>query len=121
MPVDNSQAPQANRWTSVDNDRDRLFCLLEEIAQHTCRTHRESRHQTAELEAIHRTLEEMRELARSADPRAALELDRLAALRSRIDACCPEPEPEDDDCGRARGAATRATRRATTAAATAGR
>jgi hypothetical protein len=92
MPVD-------NRWTaSVDNDRDRLFCLLEEIARETCRTHRESRHQTAELGAIRHALEDLRELARSADPRAALELDRLTALRDRIDACCPPPEAEDDDC-----------------------
>ena len=29
MPVDNSHAPQANRWTPVDDDRERLFCLLD--------------------------------------------------------------------------------------------
>lgn len=85
-------------------DRDTLFCLLEEIARDTCRTYRETRKQTLELVAIRRAVEEMRELGRSSNPAAALELDRIAELRHRIDECCADDgegaghPAEEDDC-----------------------
>lgn len=74
-----------------------VLCLIESIAQHSCRTAKVVRRQEALLDRVAAAVEQLMELQRSANPSAALELDRLAGLRAEVKRCCEDTG--DDGCG----------------------
>ncbi|MCV2393587.1 hypothetical protein OEB99_04635 [Actinotalea sp. M2MS4P-6] len=75
-----------------------ILCIAEALANTQCRTEKELHRQAADIRALRESVEQLVELQRSAHPAAALEYDRFAALRARIDECCAVEEPPDDEC-----------------------
>ena len=67
-------------------------CLLDKIARIACLTANEVHKNTIELKTIRESLDTLVEIYRTANPAAALELDRLGKLRAEVERCCP---PED--------------------------
>ena len=73
-------------------------CLLDKIGRIACLTANEVHQNTLQLKAIRQSLEALVEMYRTANPAAALELDRLAKLRAEIERCCPPEETCEKIC-----------------------
>ena len=73
-------------------------CLLDKIGRIACLTANEVHKHTIQLKAMRESLDTLVEIYRTANPAAALELDRLAKLRAEIERCCPPEETCDPIC-----------------------
>lgn len=76
---------------SAQNDT--IICILEKISRNTCNLVSESHIQTGLQTSIQESTSDIRELAKSAQPEAALELQRIADLRRQVEKCCPPAVP----------------------------
>lgn len=76
---------------------DTMICALEKISKNTCDLVTQSTIQTALQTRIRDDANTLRNLTESAHPEAALQLERLDALRTQIEKCCP-PTPEPPAC-----------------------
>jgi len=76
---------------------DTIICVLEKISKNTCELLNQATTQTALQTRIRDDAAVVREITESSHPGAALERDRLAALRAQIEKCCP-PEPTLPAC-----------------------
>ncbi len=83
---------------ACDCDCEQLACLLEKIARTSSDTVNEVHRQGAALKSITASLQELVELQRTVNPAAALDYDRHAKLRARMDECCPSPAPDEKVC-----------------------
>jgi hypothetical protein len=70
-----------------------IICALEQISKNTCALLNESAAQTALQTAMAADLDGLEQLFATANPGAALELERLAALKAQVEACCPPKKP----------------------------
>lgn len=73
---------------------DLMVCLLEQVTQHTCGTWNELHTQTRLQLEIRDAVTTLSDLMKSADPAAALEVERLRQLAERVSDCCPPEDPE---------------------------
>ncbi len=76
---------------------DTMICILEHISNNTCQLVTEAHVQTGLQKSIEKGVSVQTELLKSANPEAALELERLAALRKQVEECCP-PKQEPPAC-----------------------
>jgi hypothetical protein len=72
---------------------DTMICALEHISKNTCELVTQSTLQTQLQTRMRDDIEVMRLVAESGNPAAALELQRLAALRAQVEKCCPSERP----------------------------
>ena len=72
---------------------DTMVCYLEKIARQTCALLNEAALQTAAQQAMREDLDDLRQLYELANPAAAVEQDRLEALKAQVEKCCPPPVP----------------------------
>jgi hypothetical protein len=70
-----------------------IICALEQISKNTCALLNESAAQTALQTAMAADLDGLEQLFATAHPGAALELERLAALKAQVEVCCPPKKP----------------------------
>jgi hypothetical protein len=73
---------------------DTMICALEHISQNTCAILTQATIQTELQTRIRDDADALLEIAETANPAAALERRRLAALRAQIERCCPPTKPE---------------------------
>jgi hypothetical protein len=73
---------------------DTMICALENISRNTCGILTQVTLQTQLETRIRDDVSALRDIAESANPGAALERQRLAALRAEIERCCPPPKTE---------------------------
>jgi hypothetical protein len=73
---------------------DTIICYLAKIAFQTCALLNEAARQTAAQEEMRRDLADLLQLYELTNPAAAVEQDRLEALKEQIERCCPPPRPE---------------------------
>jgi archaellum component FlaC len=71
-----------------------IICYLEKITRQTCALLNESARQTAAQEEMARDIHDLEQLYELANPAAAVEQDRLEALKHQVERCCPPPKPE---------------------------
>jgi paraquat-inducible protein B len=71
-----------------------IICYLEKITRQTCALLNESARQTAADEEMARDIHDLEQLYELANPAAAVEQDRLEALKHQVERCCPPPKPE---------------------------
>jgi hypothetical protein len=71
---------------------DAIICILEKISKNTCDILTQVTVQTELQTRMADDLSALRFLTASAQPTAALELQRQAELQAAIDRCCPPPE-----------------------------
>ena len=87
---------------------DTMICALEHISQNTCGILTQTTIQTGLQTHIREDVAVIREIAESAYPQAALEHERLAALRAEVERCCPPERPKPacvyEPCARPRPA-----------------
>lgn len=76
---------------------DTMICTLEHISENTCRLVAEAHAQTALQTTIEKDVSIQTELLMSTNAEAALQLERMAVLRSQVEKCCP-PEQEPPAC-----------------------
>jgi hypothetical protein len=74
-----------------------MICQLEQIAQRTCDLLSEAHVETGLQQGIAKDVKRLLEIARTANPGAELELQRLDRLQSDLERCCP-PEVEPPRC-----------------------
>jgi hypothetical protein len=72
---------------------DSMICALQQISQNTCGILTQVTIQTQLQTRIRDDSNALVNIAETADPAAALELERLAKLRAQIEQCCPPREP----------------------------
>jgi hypothetical protein len=70
-----------------------IICALEHISKNTCALLNESVLQTALQTDMAHDLDGLEQIAATANPAAALEAERLAALKAQIEQCCPPKKP----------------------------
>jgi hypothetical protein len=73
---------------------DTMICALEHISQNTCGILTQATIQTGLQTQLRNDADELREIAESAYPEAALARERLAALRAEVERCCPPDKPK---------------------------
>jgi len=73
---------------------DTMICALEHISQNTCGILTQVTLQTQIQTRIRQDADALRDIAESAYPQAALERQRLGALRAEIERCCPPEEAQ---------------------------
>ena len=73
---------------------DTMICALEHISQNTCGILTQATIQTGLQTSLRNDAAELREIAESAYPEAALARERLAALRAEVERCCPPDKPK---------------------------
>lgn len=76
---------------------DTMICALEHISQNTCAILTQSALQTRLQTRMADDLDALVAIGQSAFPAAALESERLAALRAQVERCCP-PEQSPPAC-----------------------
>lgn len=76
---------------------DTMICDLQQISQHTCALVTEAHIQTRLQTQMSASVGMLAEFAKTEHPDAALEFDRLKALRDQIERCCP-PREEPPAC-----------------------
>jgi hypothetical protein len=76
---------------------DTIICALEKISKNTCEMLNQATLQTALQRRIRDDADVVRDITEFAHPRATLERERLGALRTEIEKCCP-PEPPQPVC-----------------------
>lgn len=70
-----------------------IICALEHISKNTCALLNESAIQTALQTDMAADLDGLESMFATANPAAALEMERLAALKAQIEQCCPPKKP----------------------------
>lgn len=73
---------------------DTIICNLAKIAQQTCELVNQAALQTAAQQAMRADLDELVQLYELANPAAAVEQNRLEALKLQIEQCCPPKLPK---------------------------
>lgn len=73
---------------------DTMICALEHISENTCEILTQAAIQTQLQTRLRDDADALRDIAESAYPGAALERQRLAALRAEIEHCCPPEKPQ---------------------------
>jgi len=73
---------------------DTMICALEHISKNTCAILTQVTIQTQLKTGIRDDADAMLDITETANPGAALERERLAALRAQIEQCCPPPQPK---------------------------
>jgi hypothetical protein len=76
-----------------DQQNDTIICTLEHISKNTCALLNESVIQTALQTAMASGIDGLENMFATANPGAALEIERLAALKVQIEVCCPPKKP----------------------------
>jgi hypothetical protein len=66
-----------------------IICALEQISKNTCSLLNESAVQTTLQTAIAGDIDRLEKMFATANPGAALEAERLAALKAQVEQCCP--------------------------------
>ena len=77
----------------LSQQTDAMICALERISQNTCALLTQSVVQTALQTRMADDLDALMAIGQSAYPAAALESERLAALRAEVHRCCPPEQP----------------------------
>jgi hypothetical protein len=70
-----------------------MICALEHISKNTCALLNESVIQTTLQTAMASDIGGLKGMIATAHPGAALEIERLAALKAQIEVCCPPKKP----------------------------
>jgi hypothetical protein len=70
-----------------------MICALEQISKNTCALLNESAAQTALQTVMAADIDGLENMFATANPAAALEIERLAALKAQVEKCCPPPKP----------------------------
>jgi hypothetical protein len=73
---------------------DTIICILEHISKNTCELLNQSVIQTALQIDIDKNVAALADMFATVNPGAALERERLQALKRQIEQCCPPPKPE---------------------------
>lgn len=73
---------------------DTIICILEHISKNTCELLNQSVTQTKLQTEMQTDLDALEAMYETAHADAALERERLRALKKQIEECCPPPEPE---------------------------
>jgi len=73
---------------------DTIICILEHISKNTCELLNQSVIQTRLQTGMEEDLDVIEAISEAAHPAAALERERLEALKHQIEKCCPPPKPE---------------------------
>jgi hypothetical protein len=73
---------------------DTIICILEYISKNTCELLNQSVIQTKLQTEMQTDLDALESMYETAHAEAALERERLRALKQQIEECCPPPEPE---------------------------
>lgn len=76
---------------------DTMICSLEKISRNTCQLVTESHLQTGLQTAIEKNVSIQTELLKYANAEAALQLERIDALRKQVEECCP-PKQKPPAC-----------------------
>lgn len=77
--------------------QDTMICILEKISRNTCRLVSEAHVQTGLQTSIEKNVLIQTELLKSTHAEAALEIERIDALRKQVEKCCP-PKQEAPAC-----------------------
>lgn len=70
-----------------------IICALEHISKNTCALLNESVVQTTLQTTMEADLDGLEQMFATANPGAALEAERLAALKAQVEQCCPPKKP----------------------------
>ena len=76
-----------------DQQNATIICALENISKNTCALLNESTVQTALQTTMAADLDGLEGMFATANPGAALEAERLAALKAQVEQCCPPKKP----------------------------
>jgi hypothetical protein len=76
-----------------DQQNTTMICALEQISKNTCALLNESAVQTTLQTAMAADIDELEKMFATANPGAALENGRLAALKAQVEECCPPKKP----------------------------
>ena len=76
-----------------DQQNTTIICALEHISKNTCALLNESAVQTVLATAMAADLDGLEKMFATANPGAALEAERLAALKAQVEKCCPPTQP----------------------------
>jgi hypothetical protein len=80
-----------------NQQNDTMICQLQQIAENTCCTCNEAHLQTGLQQAMQAAISKLADLYAATHGDAALTLEREAALRKQVEACCP-PKPPAPAC-----------------------
>ena len=78
----------------ITQQNDAMLCILEKISKNTCEILTQVTAQTELQTRMADDLSALRFFAASAQPAAALELQRNSELQDSIDRCCPPPQKD---------------------------
>jgi hypothetical protein len=73
---------------------DTIICILEHISKNTCELLNQSVIQTRLQTEMDKGVTALADMYATVHPDAALERERLEALKRQIEKCCPPPRPE---------------------------
>ena len=76
-----------------DQQNTTIICELEHISKNTCALLNEAAIQTALQTTMAADLDGLEGMFATANPGAALEAERLAALKAQVEQCCPPKKP----------------------------
>jgi hypothetical protein len=76
-----------------DQQNATIICAVEQISKNTCALLNEAAVQTTLQTAMAADLDDLEQMFATANPGAALESERLAALKAQVEKCCPPPKP----------------------------
>jgi hypothetical protein len=76
------------------NQNDTIICILEHISKNTCELLNQSVIQTKLQTEMQEDLDSVEAMYETVHADAALERERLQALKQQIEKCCPPPKPE---------------------------
>jgi len=76
-----------------DQQNTTMICALEQISKNTCALLNESAIQTTLQTAMAADIDGLENMFATANPGAALEIERLAALKAQVEVCCPPKKP----------------------------
>ena len=76
-----------------DQQNATMICELEHISKNTCELLNQSALQTALQTDMAADLDGLEKMSATANPGAALEAHRLAALKAQVEQCCPPKKP----------------------------
>jgi hypothetical protein len=85
-------ANQALSQNAKQNDT--IICILEHISKNTCGLLNQSVMQTRLQTEMEKDLDALEAMYETVNAGAALERERLEALKLQIERCCPPPKPE---------------------------
>jgi hypothetical protein len=76
-----------------DQQNDTIICILEHISKNTCALLNQAAIQTVLQTAMASDIAGLEQMFASVNSGAALEIERLAALKAQIEQCCPPKKP----------------------------